>query len=292
MFSFLKTLAFCLLLAPSLWAADPGHVNIDLAGRVVVTGGRVAIGPQVPPVDYGIYFPDNVRDYDGSANVQSSITSSVPVSAFSTAGKWTLSIWCLFAEHPGSWSGGLMIPDEWANPGLIVHGEINEGPRKIRLQYGSQLLLSTTEISLFTWYHVVATHDGAGVVNLWVNGVNEIDDYDTLEVCKERDSDRFIIGGGHRNHVGDEQGSYYNPKAMFNQAAAWTNVLTDSEIAGLYNSGAGRAISPTEPALAALWNFEENVTESVAGYPTVLVIYQEGDVSEYRTMDNPPEPPQ
>ena len=91
--------------------------------------------------------------------------------------------------------------------------------------------LTTTQIVVDTWYHLVCTReDGTDTTEIWINGVKETNQVDGGNGMGASTRE-FLLGLNHDTDGGvDHQ---YN--GDISEAATWDVILTDSEIVQLYS---------------------------------------------------------
>ena len=85
------------------------------------------------------------------------------------------------------------------------------------------------------WYHIVGTWNGT-VAKLWINGVSQTNIIDNSHSGNISDSTSRLFAGTYYD-------SSYRVNGLVDELAIWSRVISDDEIAELYNSGTGKEIS-------------------------------------------------
>lgn len=118
------------------------------------------------------------------------------------------------------------LKDNLANKILLtVSGPINNGDALANLH--SKFIIQNTD----TWYHVVATYKGGGMMKIYING--SFDSQMSGPPSWDKENSHDLVIGRHSNHGGTTYGGYFfgalDDIRMYNRA------LTDEEVLQLYD---------------------------------------------------------
>lgn len=197
-------------------ARDAGPYGYDLTNSNLVTDVAGAVGRAVNFVSGSLQSLGNVN--------------------FPTLNTGSMSFW--FQATSGTGAVQTMV-----QVGQYANHEIGVGTHNanttIRGYFGTVATgdgfatIPDATVSLNTWNHAVLTWDSNSIVALWINGVNMAAYLTGVTFTNQG----FLTIGYHYN-AGDQ---YFT--GLVNQLGVWSRVLLPTEIAWLYNSGAGRSNS-------------------------------------------------
>lgn len=95
----------------------------------------------------------------------------------------------------------------------------------------AKLTSATTTLSTGAWYHVVVAYDGANTVKFYVNGAS--DGSSSVSTWSESSTVTYTTIGSLKGLA-----NFFDGK--IDEVGIWSRELSSTEVATLYNSGAGR----------------------------------------------------
>lgn len=155
-------------------------------------------------------------------------------------GAITISTWVKLRTEISSGIQGIAIQgDAGTDVNYIIAYDYNGGTRRLQFNRQKQSVSNnitngTATLGTAGWNYIVLTYDGTNVAG-WLNGTQVASDLSTSGSGSAGAFDMFRIGGN------DNQYTNLYISAYQDETGIWSRALTSTEIADLYNGGAGFA---------------------------------------------------
>lgn len=162
------------------------------------------------PAGTGLVF-DGINDYVSAGNG----------SSLNVTGAISMSVWVKPAVSDGN-----LVRKVAVNQGYMMYLISNQRVEIGSNEFSSTLTTSNSAITLNSWNHIVATIDGSGVANIFVNGV--LVKTGNLQVLNTTTGSSFIIGGSSWS-----SGAYAN--GVLDEVRLYKRALSPDEVRQLYN---------------------------------------------------------
>ena len=159
---------------------------------------------------------------------------SLPNNSFNLTGDFSISTWINTSTVTGN---QMIFSNLMYNGGarkgfyLFLVGSTIEA-WLVNQPSSSQLIATTSVISINTWYNIVLVRE-SGVVKIYLNGTLLITDTNAISLSYVTTTPSI---GAYTNGVSIS--SYFNGK--IDELNAWTKAITSTEVTELYNSGTGK----------------------------------------------------
>lgn len=157
---------------------------------------------------------------------------------------WSISGWIYFTNNSGSVEVLCGIGATGATDEVL---QIHKNSNKLVVAFYSDDSTGTTTLAANTWYHIVVTFNASTKAKIaYLNGNVEIN-VTSSGVLDVPNNSVFYIG---RDYAGAPAYS----DSIIDEVGIWSRVLTSSEAAQLYNSGAGLQYPFVPSSMQLLWN--------------------------------------
>ncbi len=217
----------------------------------------------------GVSFVAGKVSNAASTTAASSEYFGTPTSMGITGGTISMSAWIYPTSQPATdtnrdiiWQASNSNAIDYDIEYRDVSGTKNIRAMRLRQGQGTDPAATyNTTLTLNTWHHVAMTYDSASkIINLWVDGVNRASSTGAGGNGTLADGDFFQIGAFNGVAAGVGQTHFWDGK--IDEASIWDKVLSNQEIADLYNEGFGNTLL-TQPTALGLQQYKSDATTTI-----------------------------